>query len=202
MSAPAPGSNLNRISIVLGFLGLFITGYLTWTHYQRVLPPCTAGSNCDVVLTHPTAKLFGIPVALLGLVGYVLVTGVAVMRSRLAGDPWKKSVWLGVGLTGFGAAFSAVYTYIALALIQATCQWCLASFAAMLCLFFLHLSMAFGPKWTEDRGVLDIPATAVGAGLAAVLFFFAIGRVNAEGLEGLPNVNVGNKTRAEILPAD
>src|SRR5690606_338337 len=53
-------------------VGLGIAGYLTYVHYQGIEPVCTTG-GCAKVQASEYSELGGVPVALIGLVGYVTV---------------------------------------------------------------------------------------------------------------------------------
>ena len=99
-----------------------IAGYLTWVHFAELQPYCVGGGGgCERVQSSPYAKVAGVPVAVVGLAGYV-----AVLVSLAHSD---RSVTAFLGLVGFG--FSAYLTYLELAVIDAVCQWCVASALVM-----------------------------------------------------------------------
>jgi uncharacterized membrane protein len=109
----------------LVLIGLGIAGYLTWVHYAGLDPVCVGGGGgCERVQSSTYADVAGIPVALLGLIGYALI-GLSMLprdeRARLAGAA--------LALAGFG--FSAYLTYLEFAVIDAVCQWCVASAVTM-----------------------------------------------------------------------
>ncbi len=76
------------------------------------------------------SKLDGVPVALLGLIGYIGITA-----SLLAPDR-EESRLATLGLTLVGFAFSGYLTYRELFSIHAICEWC-ASSAVILTLLFI-----------------------------------------------------------------
>jgi uncharacterized membrane protein len=110
---------------VLAVAGIGIATYLTYVHYGDVEAFCVAGGGgCEKVQTSEYAELAGIPVAVLGLIGYFLILGslwVPGDSGRLAGAV--------LSLSGFG--FSAYLTYRELFTIDAICQWCVASAIVM-----------------------------------------------------------------------
>jgi uncharacterized membrane protein len=109
----------------LAMLGVAIAGYLTYVHYADIEPICAAGGGgCHKVQTSDYAKLAGIPVALLGLVGYVLI----LLSLRVPGD---SGLLAGAALALGGFGFSAYLTYRELFTIDAICQWCVASAVVM-----------------------------------------------------------------------
>jgi uncharacterized membrane protein len=112
---------LRLAALVLALAGIGVAAYLTYVHYAGLQPFCAGGSHgCERVQSSSYASVGGIPVALLGLVGYV---GIAVAlvapgeRARLAAAA--------LAVSGFG--FSAYLTYLELFVIDAICQWCVAS---------------------------------------------------------------------------
>ncbi len=109
---------------LLGLIGVGIAGYLTWVHYAGDRPLCLAGGGCEKVQTSEWAKLAGVPVALIGLIGYLAILGSLLVR----GEAGKL---LGAGLALIGFAFSAYLTYRELFTIDAICQWCVASAVVM-----------------------------------------------------------------------
>jgi uncharacterized membrane protein len=114
-----------RLAIaVVAVVGLGVAGYLTYVHYAGIKVLCLSSGGCETVQASRYAKLAGIPVAVLGLGGYVLLLGSAVVRSEAG-----KAVGAGVALAGFG--FSVYLTYREVFTIQAICQWCVASAVLM-----------------------------------------------------------------------
>jgi uncharacterized membrane protein len=116
---------------VLALLGVAVAGYLTWIHYAGVKLFCISGNGgCEKVQTSSYSKLAGVPVALLGLIGYLVVLASLLVRgegARLGGAL--------VALLGFG--FSAYLTYRELFTIEAICQWCVVSAVLMMALAVL-----------------------------------------------------------------
>lgn len=118
-------STLRRVMIALAVIGLGVATYLTVVHYVGFQAlACGSGngvSSCQTVQSSIWSELAGIPVADLGLVGYVLILG-----SLLAPDREESRIaTLGLTITGFG--FSAYLTYRELFTIHAICEWCLSS---------------------------------------------------------------------------
>jgi uncharacterized membrane protein len=109
----------------LAVVGLLISGYLTWVHYAGVAPVCVGGSGgCETVQTSSYATILGVPVAVLGLVGYSGLLLAALLRG-------EAGVYLGLLVALVGTLFSAYLTYLELFVIHAICEWCVASAALM-----------------------------------------------------------------------
>jgi uncharacterized membrane protein len=61
---------------VLTVLGIGLASYLTYIHYAGIKPLCgTNGGGCEIVQTSQYSKLAGVPVALIGLLGYIAILG-------------------------------------------------------------------------------------------------------------------------------
>jgi uncharacterized membrane protein len=113
---------LRRVMLVVAVLAIGLTAYLTYVHYSGVKPACTAGQACIKVQTSTWSKLAGVPVALIGLIGYV-----GIFLSLLAPDRDElRLATLGMTMAGFG--FSAYLTYREIFSIKAICEECVSSF--------------------------------------------------------------------------
>ena len=99
--------------------------YLTYVHYSGAQVACTAGQLCVKVQTSQWSRLVGVPVALIGLVGYL-----AIVASLVAPDREESRLATLVLTTG-GFAFSAYLTYRELFSIPAICEWCVSSAVIM-----------------------------------------------------------------------
>ena len=108
----------------LALLGIAIAGYLTWIHYAGIKPVCISGGGCEQVQSSRYSELGGIPVALLGLIGYLGILASLFVRG-------ETGLTLGVVLTLIGLGFSGYLTYRELFTIDAICQWCVASAIVM-----------------------------------------------------------------------
>jgi uncharacterized membrane protein len=115
---------LRTAGLVLAVLGIGVAAYLVYVHYAGIEPVCNIAHGCHKVQTSEYAELAGIPVALLGLVGYVLILAALLVP----GEPARMVAAL-TALVGFG--FSLYLTYRELFTIDAICQWCVASAVLM-----------------------------------------------------------------------
>ena len=116
---------LRNLCLVLVVAGAIVAGYLVEVYYSGEASLCVGGGgSCERVQTSDYADLAGVPVALLGLIGYVGI-GAALF---VPGDR-ARVVAAFMAIAGFG--FSAYLTYIELFVIDAICQWCVASAVLM-----------------------------------------------------------------------
>jgi uncharacterized membrane protein len=124
--------------------GVVVAGYLTYVDVTATVPVCGPVINgCHVVQASPYSKLFGVvPVALLGLLGY-LVIFIGWLLDRRGPASVKKFSRLGIWVVCFfGVIFSAYLTYLELGVILATCDWCLTSAVLMLLLLWVSTPAA------------------------------------------------------------
>ena len=113
---------LRRASMGLALAGIGVAGYLTYVHYAGLHPICGDSHGCETVQTSSYASLFGIPVAVLGLITY----GMILISLRL---PEERGRLGGYALTVIGLGFSVYLTYREVFTIHAICSWCAASAA-------------------------------------------------------------------------
>ncbi len=118
-------------------------------HYAGLQPFCAGGSHgCERVQSSSYAKLAGIPVAVLGLAGYV-----AIAAALLAPGERARLAAAALAVSGFG--FSAYLTYLELFVIDAICQWCVTSavlLTALMVLTVWRLLLLAGADEPLDRG--------------------------------------------------
>jgi uncharacterized membrane protein len=120
----------------LAVIGLGVAIYLTYIHYAGIKPVCTAGTSCLKVQSSVWSKLAGVPVALMGLIGYVGILGSLVLPDR----EQTRQATLVLTLIGFG--FSGYLTYRELFSIHAICEWC-ASSAVILTLLMICAAIRY-----------------------------------------------------------
>jgi len=104
---------------VLALIGAGIAGYLTYTHFRGTSPVCLT-SGCEVVQNSRWSKMFGIPVALLGLLAYL-----SIVASTLVRHPLAKQAGATMAVTALG--FNAYLLYVQAYDIGRYCTWCVSN---------------------------------------------------------------------------
>lgn len=123
--------------LIASFLGFLDASYLTISHYQGSVPPCTVGNGCELVLTSRYATIAGIPVALAGTVYYFLVFMFTMLyRNHGRADFLKYSMYLVYA----GCIASLALLYIQVFLLRSLCPYCLGSITLTFILLGLHSS--------------------------------------------------------------
>ena len=110
--------------VILCLLGIGDAGYLTYVHYEGLKVLCLSSGGCETVQASKWAKLDGIPVSVLGLIGYIAILLTLLIRSEFG-----RAAGFAIALIGFG--FSMYLTYRELFTIHAICQWCVGSAVLM-----------------------------------------------------------------------
>jgi len=117
--------NLRIAAAVLALVGIGIATYIVIADSGGGAPKCLAGGGgCETVADSHYSHLAGINVAVFGIFGYVVLLAAAIVP----GDAGRFGGFL-TALVGFG--FSAYLTYLELFVIDAICQWCVASAVVM-----------------------------------------------------------------------
>lgn len=138
---------LRRIALVLGLLGLGVAGYIAIVESSGGSPVCVAGSTgCSTVAESDYAELAGINVAFIGVVGYL-----SILAATLIGGDLGRAGGLLFTMIGFG--FSLYLTYLELFVIDAICQWCVASAVLMTGLFVVCALRAIGHIGSPPSGL-------------------------------------------------
>jgi uncharacterized membrane protein len=134
--------------IAIATIGLGVASYLTYVHYSGIQPVCSAGGSCLQVQTSIYSKLAGVPVALIGLIGYVVILGSLLLPES------EESRFATMTFTVVGFGFSAYLTYRELFSIHAICEWCASSAVMMTVLACLAI-------WRFLRGEAIPPETSI-----------------------------------------
>ena len=125
--------------------GIGVATYITISDAGGGAPACLVGGNgCQTVADSQYSHLLGINVAVFGIVGYALLLFSAMVR----GDAGRFAGLL-LALVGFG--FSAYLTYLELFVIDAICQWCVASAGLMAVLLIVNAARAIVYAGAELR---------------------------------------------------
>ena len=112
-----------RLDIAIKSVALFgvaVGSYLTFIHFAHLKPLCLSSGGCEVVQSSTYSAFVGIPVALIGLLGYIAIIG----SMYIPGENGRFTTAC-LALVGFG--FSVYLTYLELFVIKAICQWCVVS---------------------------------------------------------------------------
>ncbi|MGR9089090.1 MAG: vitamin K epoxide reductase family protein [Gammaproteobacteria bacterium] len=99
---------------------------------QAELPFCGDGSDCDIVQGSRWSMLLGLPIAVWGFLVYGFIAFAALLGLKRQ-SRWRAIVFLAT----VGFAVSIYLNIIAVTVIEATCAYCLVSFALITLLYAL-----------------------------------------------------------------
>ncbi|MGB8982998.1 MAG: vitamin K epoxide reductase family protein [Anaerolineales bacterium] len=129
---------LSQLAIALTIIGLLIATYMTIYSITSNDTMCIGSKDCSVVNASRYSKLYGIPVAVLGIAGYAAILAVLLLEQRIPFLQQNGSlVFFGLSLAGF--LFTLYLIYVEVALIKAYCPFCIASQSAMTLIFILSV---------------------------------------------------------------
>src|SRR5688572_28929889 len=120
----------HRIMLVAAFAGLFSASVLGVAHVLDLPVPCGGSHECATVASHPSSKLFGVPIAFLGVAAYL--TEIALLARATIG---RRTCLIAVALAGLGTFISVGLLIYSQMVVHATCSWCIASGIAMTVMF-------------------------------------------------------------------
>lgn len=149
-----------RLILILSLIGIALSGFLTYAHYNVAsLPPgICPGGGCQDVWMSEYSMLLGIPVALIGLLGYVALFGMAYLRLYYPDlgivEPFPTYMLI---ISIIGAGFSIYLTLIEIFVIQAVCDYCLSAFVVMMAILG---SIAYGVLKGKDEKTAPEPVAA------------------------------------------
>jgi uncharacterized membrane protein len=117
---------------VLAVAGIIVAGLLTSFHFSTAAAGrfCSTAGGCDAVNSSRFSRIGPVPVAVLGLAGYVCVLLLALVGPRI--PALRDGVPIAVfGISLIGVLYSAYLTYLELFVIHAICPWCVLSAVLM-----------------------------------------------------------------------
>lgn len=128
-------------------IGAILSGLSLHNHYTTsVTDYCDLNTmfNCDLVNRSVYSQFFGVPVALIGLVGYFLLFGL-----------WISDNWLLASLrllaSTAGLAFAIYLAYIEAAILATWCLLCIGSMVMISAITVLAGSSVFGTRKMDSQ---------------------------------------------------
>jgi uncharacterized membrane protein len=125
-------------TLVLSVAGVAVAAYLTYEHFTAgttLACPDTGVVNCLKVTSSQYSKLFGIPVALLGLLFFVGMTALSLPPLWRTASPWPSRLRLAAVVVG--VVFVCYLIWAELFQIDAICLWCTVVHGLTIILFGL-----------------------------------------------------------------
>jgi vitamin-K-epoxide reductase (warfarin-sensitive) len=114
---------MRYVLVSLTLLGFIASGLALREHYRTDSSPCSINErwDCGIVNHSPFAMLAGVPVAAIGMAGYVFLAVLALKRSY--------RLFLAAALVGL--AFSLYLAHVEAHILGVWCVYCVASLTAI-----------------------------------------------------------------------
>lgn len=129
---------LYRISLALAALGILVSAYMTVYKLTENPNMCLGNGGCSIVNSSRYAEVSGIPVAVIGVGGYLTILALLWLERRTSFLTNNGTlVVFGLALVGF--LFTLYLIYVEVALIHALCPFCVTSQVTMTVLFILSV---------------------------------------------------------------
>jgi uncharacterized membrane protein len=132
---------LSRIEITLvalAIIGLLVSVYMTIYKITSNDSMCIGSKDCSVVNQSRYAEIYGIPVAVFGILGYAAILAVLLLE-RNPGFFKQNGTMLLFGLSLTGFLFTLYLIFLEIAIIKAYCPFCITSQVAMTFIFILSV---------------------------------------------------------------
>jgi len=110
---------MRRVIMALALVGVYLAVRALQIHYSTGVTPCSINDvwDCGIVNRGPYSVIFGVPVALIGIVGYTLLFVIEALKK------WRLMAVAAVGALGF----SLYLTHIEASILQVWCEYCVGS---------------------------------------------------------------------------
>lgn len=111
------------VLIVLAVVGIAASSLALREHYRTDTSPCSINErwDCGIVNHSPYAMLFGVPVAVIGIAGYLLLGVLAFMKA------YRMTLVAALG----GLGFALYLAHIESAVLGVWCVYCVISLAVI-----------------------------------------------------------------------
>jgi len=129
---------LTQITIALAILGLLVSIYMTIYKVTANDNMCLGSGDCSTVNASRYSEVNGIPVAAIGVLGYLAILALHWLENK---NEFLKAngsmLFFGISLIGF--FFTVWLIYVETTLIKAYCPFCITSQVTMTLIFIISV---------------------------------------------------------------
>jgi uncharacterized membrane protein len=132
-------------TMISAIAGMAISIYMFIFKVFSIDAMCLGNSGCSSVNASPYSEIYGIPIAVVGFIGYLAIIVTLILENRL---PFfeENGPMLEFGMGLVGVVYSAYLTYLEFYVIHAVCPFCIASAVAItLCFVFALIRLIKQP---------------------------------------------------------
>jgi uncharacterized membrane protein len=129
---------LSQLAILFTVIGLLVSIYMTIFKITNNESMCIGSHGCSVVNSSRYSEVNGIPVAVIGVVGYLAILAALLLEQRPGFFQQNGTLlFFGLSLTGF--LFTLYLIFVEVALIKAYCPFCITSQIVMTLIFIISV---------------------------------------------------------------
>ena len=134
---------MRYVIMLLALAGVVVSSLALHVHYSTETQPCSINEkwDCGIVNHSPYAVIGPVPVAAIGIAGYVVIAALSLARRRA----------LLSAATVLGLAFSLYLTHIERDVLMVWCLYCVISLGIISVITLLSLIWAVVGRWGHRR---------------------------------------------------
>ncbi|MGP8185185.1 MAG: vitamin K epoxide reductase family protein [Terracidiphilus sp.] len=134
---------MRYLLVVLSLAGAIVAALALQTHYSTATEPCSINErwDCGIVNHSSFSVVHGVPVAAIGIAGYVLLGALALVRRRI--------LLLAVALAAFG--FALHLSLIEKNVLEVWCLYCVISQGIIALIVLLSAGWLIGAQIAKAR---------------------------------------------------
>jgi len=131
-------NRFTQVTVALTIIGLLVSIYMTIYKVTSNDNMCVGSKDCSVVNASKYSEVNGVPVAVVGAIGYATLLGILWLERKPGFFKDNGSmIFFGISLIGF--FFTLWLIYVEIALLKAYCPFCITSQITMTIIFILSV---------------------------------------------------------------
>ncbi len=144
-----PSRRLWIAGILLAILGAVDSAYLLWLKLSGQVAACQGIGDCEAVNSSRYAEMGGIPVALFGLLAYLLI--LLLFSMELKFPEWQDGLLLATfGIALAGTLYSFYLTYLEIFVLKAICPFCVVSAVIIIVILMISILRLYVAYSSEE----------------------------------------------------
>jgi len=137
-------NRLTQVAIALTIIGFLVSIYMTIYKLTSNDAMCIGSGDCHTVNASKYSEVNGIPVSMVGIVGYASLFGVLWLE-RKPGFFKDNGTMIFFGLSLIGFFFTIWLIFVEVVLLKAYCPFCITSQISMILIFILSVIRVVQP---------------------------------------------------------
>ena len=140
-------TDMRYLIALLALAGVVVSGLALRVHYDTGTEPCSINEkwDCGIVNHSPFAEIAHVPVAAIGIAGYLALSALSLMRRR---------AWL-VAASLIGLGFALYLTNIERTVLEVWCLYCVISQGVIALITLLSLGWLAAVALSKRRGQIQ-----------------------------------------------